>query len=277
MTEQTIPLVGQYGEFGDYQGILLATGDDVFTEFVPWLERIVRDAKLLGLELGSSEVERFLVEDLWIDCDSYVFDSGLPPASVFKLAWGDDETRDVVVKRASAVFARWAEGLMPDKENPMEGTSLTYVLTPQGEERWSSLLKNEHRTVLDGVLGELELQEVRTGAGVYTVAWEKRSDIHHAIDRFHGRIKPTKRGEIGEVFQGKRLVAIGYDIDMGQGLWHVDQMVSDLDANAKQALVQSDDLVTTAKRLGLVAEVEVEGSIFDECWFIYLWETVRSP
>ena len=192
MSEQVIPAVGEYGEFGCYEGILLATGDDYFTEFVPWLEDIVRDATLLGLELASTDVERFLEHDLKLDCDSYDFDSDWPGTSaVYQLAWGDENSKVSVTAKAHQVFAQWAENLELGTKNAYEDNELFYIQTPSGNEKWSELVKDVSEEVLDEIYEDLPLEEVQTANGPCTVAWLEASDIREIQYKYLGLERPA--------------------------------------------------------------------------------------
>ena len=192
MSEQVIPAVGEYGDFNGHDGILLATGDDYFTEFVPWLEDIVREASLLGLEQASTDVECFLENDLELDCDSYDFDSDWPGTSaVYQLAWGDENSQSIVTKKALEAFAQWAENLKPGTKNAYEDNELFYIQTPSGKEKWSDLVKDESEDVLDEIYEDLPLEEVLTANGPCTVAWLEASDIREIQYKYLGVERPA--------------------------------------------------------------------------------------
>ena len=120
----------------------MAKGNDNFQTFVPWLEKLVNEACLLGYEPESFEIDVFL-EKIGLVCDEIPWtneETGLN--GTFLLAWGDSDSQTHYEEEARKDFAWQSEVISPGATTKIDGVEkeLIYLKAPNGSVQWATWL-----------------------------------------------------------------------------------------------------------------------------------------
>lgn len=177
---QKAPLLGEAGSFNGISGTLMAKGNDKFQAFVPWLEKLVHEACLLGYEPDSFEMDVFL-KKIGLVCDEIPWtneETGLN--GTFLLAWGDSENQAHYEEEARKDFAWQAEVMYPGAVTKIDGVEkeLIYLKAPNGRAQWSAWLMPLSSHNRRKLLKTYEVNIIETSKGPCKVCWLSRDECN---------------------------------------------------------------------------------------------------
>lgn len=174
------PSLGEVGSINGISGTLMAKGNDNFQAFVPWLEKLVHEACLLGYEPDSFEIDVFL-EKIGLVCDEIPWtneETGLN--GTFLLAWGDSDRQSHYEEEARKHFAWLSEVMSPEATTKIDGVEkeLIYLKDPNGRVQWSTWLMPLSSYKRRKLLRTHVVNIIETSKGPYKVCWLTRQECN---------------------------------------------------------------------------------------------------
>ena len=158
----------------------MAKGNDNFQTFVPWLEKLVNEACLLGYEPESFEIDVFL-EKIGLVCDEIPWtneETGLN--GTFLLAWGDSDSQTHYEEEARKDFAWQSEVISPGATTKIDGVEkeLIYLKAPNGSVQWATWLMPLSSYKRRQLLRTHEVNIIETSEGPCKVCWLTRQECN---------------------------------------------------------------------------------------------------